>query len=413
MGDTIIYVASNFFVAGIPFFLLPILTRYLPPSDYGSVAIFSITISFFLSIVGCNTHGALMLRIFDSRYRIPQYLTAIFFILMLTIFIAILFAFLFSNWLNEITSITLDWIILAIVVASLQFIVQLLLVFWQSTNSSLNYGALRCTQATMDLLFTLLFIVVFCLGWHGRVFGLGLAWFFAAIFVFYWLITKKFLVISINYNYVKDALAYGLPLVPHVLGSLVLVMSDRFIVAHYLNMESVGIYTLAVQVGLVLGMIADAINKVYAPWLMKSLGGINTSKKRSIIRYTYIYFIGILASSLILGLIAPKLLSIVINEKYEAAFPLVIYTLIGNAFTGMYYMVTNYIFFSGKTIWLSILTAIIGVSSVIINIFLIRDFGVIGAAKGYMIGQFMLFIGAWLIAHHLYPMPWLSAITKK
>lgn len=44
-GNAAIYLGANILNAGIPFLLLPILTRVLTPADYGIVAMFSVVVS--------------------------------------------------------------------------------------------------------------------------------------------------------------------------------------------------------------------------------------------------------------------------------------------------------------------------------------------------------------------------------
>jgi O-antigen/teichoic acid export membrane protein len=90
-----------------------------------------------------------------------------------------------------------------------------------------------------------------------------------------------------------------------------------------------------------------------------------------------------------------------------------VYILLGNAFMGMYYMVTNYIFFARRTGLLSALTISVGILTVALNWYLIQINGIAGAAQAFMFGQALLFIGAWMMAQYCYSMPWLSCIENK
>ena len=54
-----------------------------------------------------------------------------------------------------------------------------------------------------------------------------------------------------HWQYVRDTIAMGSPLVPHQLMAAGLLSADRFILAHYRDLHEVGIYT----VGYVLGWL--------------------------------------------------------------------------------------------------------------------------------------------------------------
>jgi len=59
-----IYTSANILVKAIPFLLLPVLTRYLSPSDYGIIAIFQVILAFLIVFIGLNSNGAVMVNFF-------------------------------------------------------------------------------------------------------------------------------------------------------------------------------------------------------------------------------------------------------------------------------------------------------------------------------------------------------------
>jgi O-antigen/teichoic acid export membrane protein len=245
--------------------------------------------------------------------------------------------------------------------------------------------------------------------WQGRLSGLLAAWLFAAIIAIYFLIREGWLVWSIDPNYAKDALNYGIPLVPHVVGGLLLGMADRFIVNSVLDVSSTGIYVVAVQLGLILGMLADSFNKAFAPWLMEKLSDINYDSQKKIVIFTYVYFLIIIAFAALLAFVAPFVLPYIVGSQFQTVGPLLVFILFGNAFIGMYYMVTNYIFYSRRTGLLSALTISVGVITVALSWILINAYGIKGAAIGFMLGQASLFFGAWILSNYCVPMPWFKA----
>ena len=218
---------------------------------------------------------------------------------------------------------------------------------------------------------------------------------------------------TIDPTYGKDALNYGVPIVPHSIGGLLLGIADRFMVNNILDVSSTGIYVVSVQLGLILGIIVDSFNKAFAPWLMEKLGDVNHESQKKIVIFTYFYFFVILALAALGTFVAPYVLPYIVGPQFQTAGPLLLFILLGNAFIGMYYMVTNYIFYSRRTGLLSTLTISIGVITVALSWFLINAYGIKGAAIGFMVGQASLFLGAWILSNYCVPMPWFKALLPK
>lgn len=406
-GHAAIYTLSNFAVAGVPFLLLPVLTRVLDPADYGVIAMFTLVVSFISVGVGMNVHGAITVRYFDrSSFDIQKYVSTALVILLVSTVLMLVLVSIVGPKLAEVTSIPKQWLYVAVLVAFLQFLVQVLLALWQASKKPVMYGALRLTHAFLDAIGSIVLVLVLALSWQGRLSGLLAAWLFAAIIAVYFLIREGWLVRSIDPTYAKDALNYGVPLIPHAVGGLLLGMADRFMVNNILDVSSTGIYLVAIQLGLILGMLADSFNKAFAPWLMEKLSDISHESQKKIVIFTYIYFVIIIALAAMGAFVAPYVLPYIVGPQFQTAGPLLIFILLGNAFIGMYYMVTNYIFYSRRTGLLSTLTISVGVMTVALSYFLINAYGIQGAAIGFLVGQASLFFGAWILSNYCVPMPW-------
>lgn len=413
-GHAAIYTISNFAVAGVPFLLLPVLTRVLDPASYGVVAMFSMVVAFISIFVGLNVHGAISVRYLDnSKFDIPTYVSSSLAILTISTVLMLLFISVAGNTLSDLTAIPVKWLYIAVLVAFFQFVVQVLLALWQASKKPVRYGVMRLSHALLDGCGSITFVVVLTLSWQGRITGMLAAWIFVAIVAAYYLIREGWLAKSVETAYVKDALSYGGPLIPHAVGGGLLGMADRFMINNLLDVSSTGIYVVAVQLGLILGMLADSFNKAFAPWLMEKLVGISPDLQGRVVRFTYAYFFAIIILALIGGIIGPLILPLLVGPEFQLAGDILIYIMIGNAFMGMYYMITNYIFFSRRTGLLSALTITVGALTVVTSWFLIKEYCLKGAAIGFMLGQAGLFLGAWIISNKCVPMPWFSALTSR
>lgn len=413
-NDAAIYTLSNFAVAGVPFLLLPILTRVLDPSAYGVIAMFSLLVAFMSVGVGLNVHGAITIRYFDKKaFDIPKYVSTTLAILTISTALMLLLLSIAGEIITEITAIPERWLYAAVLVSFFQFLMQILLALWQASKKPMRYSALRISHALLDSTSSIVLVAMLALSWQGRLSGMLFASFCAALFSIHFLIREKWISKSIDLGYAKDALGYGIPLVPHAIGGLLLGMADRFMVNNILDVSSAGIYVVAVQLGLILGMLADSFNRAFAPWLMEELSDISDQSKRRIVTFTYIYFFVIFGLAAIGAFALQYFLPIIVGQQFQTVGPLLVYICFGNAFIGMYYMVTNYIFYSRRTGMLSALTISVGLMTVGVSWFLINAYGVMGAAIGFMFGQASLFLSAWVLSNFCFPMPWLKVFFPK
>lgn len=246
------------------------------------------------------------------------------------------------------------------------------------------------------------------MGWEGRAYGYSISLIILGAISLVWLNRDGLLIKKNNiHSYVCNSLKFGLPLIPHTIGSLIAITADRFIIANRLDLSSAGIYILAIQIGQILVLLTDSFNKTYAPWLFNNLANSTLDLKKKIVKNTYLYFIAILSIAFISSKILPIVLIYVIGGEYNKVYELIGYILMGYAFGGCYYMVTNFLFYENKTVWLASATFLSGMLSILLTFILIEINGLIGAAQAFMISQAIIFFLTWWLANMAHPMPWL------
>jgi O-antigen/teichoic acid export membrane protein len=157
-----------------------------------------------------------------------------------------------------------------------------------------------------------------------------------------------------------------------------------------------------------------SFNNAFVPWLFERLKKSEIEVNLTIVRNTYIYFIVLAFAGLMYYILLPIGISLFVDQKFIDSLGYTSWLILGFVFQGMYYMVTNYIVFSGKTIVQSVITVSIGIMSLPLNYFLILNFGAIGASVSFSVSYLFMFLFTWIAAEKLYPMPWnLKIITAK
>lgn len=142
--SSIIYTASSTLNSMIPFLMMPVLTRYINPTDYGNLAMFNVIVSILVPFVGLSIHGAMYRKYYELESNdFKVYVFNLFIILMASFGIVMGLLFIFSDFIFLFTQFTLtisNWIYIVSIVAFLTFINQLFLTICQLQHKALRYG---------------------------------------------------------------------------------------------------------------------------------------------------------------------------------------------------------------------------------------------------------------------------------
>lgn len=410
-----IYLISNIINATIPFLLLPILTRYLSPDEYGQIAMFQVLVTGLSAFIGMNTVGAAARNFYEKEQQQENvnYNVACFFILIITTLITLLLAISLIEPLSSFLSIPTSWIVSAIGFSFFSYIINFRLTQWQVRKKAFNYGIMQVFRSFLNVILSLVFIILLEMGAKGRVDGqLISSMIFSAIALFLLFKSKIVNLSKPKREHLKSAFNFGFPLVPHIFGAFLLTSIDRVVIKEQLGLNAAGIYLLAVQFSMVLSIIFDAINKAYVPWLYENLNKECDKIKSKVVKNTYLYFIILMIISGLGFLIGPFVIEFVAGEQYQEASKIIGWLVLGQIFGGMYLMVTNYVFYSKKTKLLSLITISSGLLNVGLLYLFIPSFGLIGAAYSFVVSYFIRFVFVWGLAAKEIKMPWLLFLQK-
>lgn len=407
-----VYLVSNILNAVIPFILLPILTHYLNPSEYGEVAMFQTLLGALGAFVGSTFVGAANRKFYDSNIDKTEMAEFIGSCIQLTFIFSIfvfLVLFVFQDKFSEWLSLEPNYVLFGVIVSFCMVIINLRLGQWQIRKKAFKYGALQISQSLLNMLLSLLLVVVLLKNAEGRINAQILT---SLVFVAIALLLLKkdnlLKVFTWRKDYLTEVLKFGVPLMPHIAGGFLLNTVDRFVINREIGLAEAGIYMVAVQLTAAIGIVFDAINKAYVPWLFEKLTSDNLQQKQKIVKLTYVWFSLIIMGVVLAFFIGPSIVVFIAGEQYAEAGKVVGWLALGQGFQGMYLMVTNYIFYSKRTGLLSFASISSGILNLVLLIALVRFFGLEGAAIAFATSMGIRFLLTWWIAQKRHPMPWLS-----
>jgi len=411
--NTTIYTVSDILNKMVPFVLLPVLTRYLTPSDYGIISIFFVFTGILGVFMTLETNTAISVNYFKiSRNALKIYIANVLLIISLVTGLLLLIVVIFHSNISNILALPVEWLFIGIIVTLLQFFTTINLVLWQSEHSPIPLGIYQISQTIFNLSLSLILIIGFGMGWEGRLIAVSIASIIFGILSFSFLIKRQYLYFKLNISYIRDALKFGLPLVPYALSAWIRTGVDRVFLIMLISPSATGIYTVGFQIASVIMVIITAFNKAYTPYLYEQLKEISEKQKLILVRYTYMYFIGLLILASILSLAAPFIVKFLLGKEFMASQEFVTLIAFGFAFYGMYSLVVNYVLYTKKTIFLSFITFSTGLLHVGLSYSLISYNGIMGAAQATIIVSFLTLIFVWWYSQKIYPMPWFGRKEK-
>ncbi len=402
-----VYTSGNFVNSAIPFLLVPILTRYLTPRDYGIVAMFWVLTPIAAAFTGLSVDTAIGRQYFErTTDDLPRYIANCLYILVTSTAVVGLLFFLLSGPISTYSGIPSGWLWAVLVISSCQYIYQIRLTLWRAAGKPLPFSLFQIGHTSLNLGLSIALVVFLGMKWQGRIVAQVVTFvvFAAANFAILW--REKWLSWKVDTAYIRDALKFGIPLIPQAISFLIISMTDRVLITNLIGISVTGVYTVGVQIGMVIGLLQSSFNLAWMPWLFERLGKDDYYLKRRIVKITYLYMVAVTLCAVMLALLAPWFLDFFVGKDFTGAYRYVFWIALGMAFNGMYSMFANYILYAQKTYILAVITLFVAVINIFISYLLVTRNGAVGAAQGAMIAYFLCFALTWFISAKVHKMPW-------
>lgn len=405
--STGIYTITKVINSSIPFLLLPVLTTYLTPSDYGIVYMITTVIAFVTPFVTLNLDSAVVRRYYYKNENIAQYIgTCSYIIIILCILCTIIF-YIGGDFFINLTEIPRYVLLFVPFYCFLFFFRNIVLYNWQVRNEPVYYGLFSIVSTILEITLALILIVGIGFNWQGRALSLIVSSFILAIYSVYLLKKKSMLEMIFVREKAIHATKYGTGLIPHAIGSSLIVMSNNFFITKMISVEETGLYGVSASLASMVSFITLSFNNAFVPWLFGHLSFKDNGINKKIVRVTYAYFLLLIGLGFLCFFLIKIIFPFFVNEQFDGSVKYLPWLILGLVFQGGYFMMANYILYSEKTYYNGIVTIIIGILSVFLNYVLIWSYGAIGAAIAFSITYLLYFILTWLIANKVYPMPWI------
>ena len=402
-----IYTVANALSAGVPFLLLPVLTRALSPSEYGVVVAFFLLVNVSTAFAGLNVHSAVAVKWFTrNEFDYPRLVgSALTLALVSTGACALVLLAAGFFWHDRLGLPIALWPFAAIA-AGAGVVAAVRTSIWQNEQKPLAASAMQVGGALLNMALSLVAVLMLALGALGRI-GASLAASVAIAAVAVGLLVgRDGIRLAWDRAEVRRLLRYGLPLVPHTLAGVVLASTDRFVVSAKLGADALGIYGAAAQLGMFMIVLGDAASKALSPWMYAQLAKRSGWGRLRVVATTYLLIPVWLGAAVLLWVALLALGPFLLGPKFQEATHLSLWFLLGGALTASYVNIAGLFFFTLRSEWLSLATMSTAAITLVIAPLLTAELGLRGAAIAYLIAQAAQLAFSWLLSLRVQPMPW-------
>ena len=389
--NSLIYLVSSSSTILINFISLPIFTKFLDLSDYGTIAMFILFGTTLTSFLSLGLSQSLFRFYFKySQYEIRVLYTSIKFLLIIIFtlfFLTIIFPFVDLINLNIFnTSVSNDLIFLSffngVVLYFFNYNKQLLI----AEEKAVNVSILIIFQALLNFIFSLLFLLHFKMNFLALIYGAVFS--NILVYIISLFINKKYFIFQISFSQIKKAIAYSYPETPGLIIQLLYSSFDKVMITNTKGLKETGLYDFGFRFATILKIIMDSFVNTWGPLFMKTM---QENKKEEIDLMTeklhqMIIIFGFFAIGI--SYFSEDILMILTNEKFYVVkyiIPLLIIYYLSSIFS---FMSIQQIYFSGKLIY-NLPVSVVGLSiNLIVNIILIPLYGALGAVIATMVATF-------------------------
>jgi O-antigen/teichoic acid export membrane protein len=396
----IIYSIGEIFLKGLNYLLLPLYLRYLPPQEYGIIAITEVLKTFLGLLLSFGMTSAILrfIHVVDEKdqrsFFGSMWLFLIFTAGSVTLLLLMLGSSLFSQSIPNVPfNPYIQKTLFAAYLASSFAIFPSTL--FRARDQAKYYVAFGLISTLTIAIVTILRVVIMrqeAAGWvqaqlEGSI----------AIATMSTLILMKEVKPSFKWKQLKSALVFSLPLVPHFVAHWILSVSDRLILEHYVGLAQLGLYTLGYQFGQGYQVLITGINNALIPLFGRAS---KEDGERKILpqMITYYLFI-VVVIALALTLIGREIILLIFPSNYEEAVSIVPWTVLGYLCFAIYLVPMNFLSMtSGKTKAIPLATFLAAAVNLALNLIFIPKYGIMAAAVNTAIGYGVLALCMSLIA---------------
>lgn len=388
-------ILSTLILRGVSIFTAPLISRLLGDSDYGVVSIYTIWVGAVAIAFTLQTQGTIV----NARIEYPEneqhkYQSSVMSLSLLVFLCCSALVLLFIRPVSELLRLHWVLVIMVLIQSFGNFCIGFLnnkftYEFKAGKNFILSIGV---ALSTLALSVVLILLMPEEHKYMGRILSMVLINSGLGGVICVYILTKG--KTFYNRDYWKFCIALSVPVMFHNLSDLILGQSDRLMLQHMLGEAGVGQYSLSLNFGNIMFTIFGALNNSWVPFFFDDMkqGRRDSLKKQS---ENFLELFTVLSVGFIL--LATEVYHIFASREFWPGTMLIPIFVTGYYLNFLCTFPVNYEYYHKKTKIVAAVTIFSALLNLVLNYFLIRSFGMAGAALATTVSH-----SAQLLLHHCY-----------
>jgi O-antigen/teichoic acid export membrane protein len=405
LSDTMIYGLSGSLSRLVGLLLLPFLTDYLSPADFGVVFMLSIVGMLFVPLANLGMTNALFRRFNQSTDPAARALvlctglSSVACSTLTVLAVSLLLAGPISQVMvgDESSTSLVQLTLLGAASASIAAVFSVAL---RAARRVKTAAAMNVTKVVVSACATLTLVIGADMGVRGVVLGGLLAELVTAIAQLAF--TLKEFRAKVDWQLWKGMLAYGLPFTPHQLQTVGLELFGVYMVRQMLGLEAAGLYGIAARFASPVSLVVGSIQTSWVPYKFHIQAEDADPKK--FFQSVFVYYVAGLSYLWVgVSLWGPEVVRLMTAPNFHSAAWIVWATTLVPTAQGLYFM-SSAGFELGNNTRSAPLVSLLGLITVVGAAFvLIGPLGALGAALSTSLGWLVMAVTIYFLSQRQFP----------
>lgn len=389
------YLIASLATRSLAFISIPIYTRLLSTEDYGIVSIFMGMSGLLVSVIAFSADRSVSRYFFDQKSELDfkrfvgtsSLLAAAFFI-----FNSLLLVY-FAEDFGEMVGLNKNVVYLFIPFSMISIVGLTFEQIYGPLKKSKEIALYSMINVFLGFALSVTFLFFMKTDkFYGQIWGQIAAGF---VMLFFWVkLIRPYFVWSFDKSYIKYIFTFSVPLIPYALSGVIIEQFGKIAIGGTQGMSEAGFYNLALSVSSIVNIVVIVTHQAWNPYYFEYMNSKNYAQLDidfiKIFKITILVAFGVASFGKELGLLLAK-------EEFSGALYLIPIFTIGYIFSQLSYAYVRNFGYTRKTQYMTLTILTSGISNVVLNVFLIKLFGQLGAAISFVMSYIIMALLAWVI----------------
>lgn len=395
LNGVIAYAAAAVIQRAIGFLLLPVYARVLTPAEYGQIGVLMTIAAAVGTVLSLGLETAVFrgyVRLGDRPAELRRFVNTVgTFAIVVPLLVAVPAGIGLSSTFQSAFGVPGPAVALGFMGAALLTSATVVpLAILRAQERLRDYVRLTGVQVVLTVGLTFTLVVILRWGVIGWMLAFAAA--SAALLIRGVLLLNHAWSREMEARHLVAAIAFGLPMIPHALAHWGLSLSDRVILAMYLDPAAVGVYYVAYLFGLPISLLAVGLSQAVQPLYARA--SVADGRNRELSRSVSHQALACILATMVVAILGPPAVRAFLPSAYAPAASFVPWIALGHGLYALYFIPMNVItVLSGKNRWVWVVTVIAALLNVGLNVVLVPRIGATAAAINTVVGYAILVVG--------------------